>query len=72
MHAAVTSGSERDPRPIGSWTVSSIVGNPVFNYNPSRFWDADPSLAKAKVPPDWDALRLAAMVGKGTKVKFVE
>jgi lipoprotein-anchoring transpeptidase ErfK/SrfK len=113
MHAPVTSGSEHDPLPIGSWTVTAVVRNPTFNYNPDLFWDAEPSHAKAKLPPgpngpvgvvwidiskphygihgtpepgtvghtsshgcvrltNWDALKLAAMVGKGTKVEFVE
>jgi lipoprotein-anchoring transpeptidase ErfK/SrfK len=113
MHAPVTSGSERDPLPIGPWTVTAVVRNPTFNYNPDLFWDADPAHAKAKIPPgpngpvgvvwidiskphygihgtpvpatvghtsshgcvrltNWDALKLAAMVGKGTKVEFVE
>jgi lipoprotein-anchoring transpeptidase ErfK/SrfK len=112
MHAPVTSGSKHDPLPIGSWTVTAVARNPTFNYNPDLFWDADPSHAKAKVPPgpngpvgvvwidiskphygihgtpepgtvghtsshgcvrltNWDALKLAAMVGKGTKVEFV-
>ena len=113
MHAPVTSGSEHDPLPIGSWTVTAVARNPSFNYNPDLFWDADPKHAKATLPPgpngpvgvvwieiskphygihgtpepatvghtashgcvrltNWDALRLAAMVGKGTKVEFVE
>jgi lipoprotein-anchoring transpeptidase ErfK/SrfK len=113
MHAPVTSGSEHDPLPIGPWTVTAIVRNPTFNYNPDLFWDADASHAKAKIPAgpngpvgsvwidiskphygihgtpepgsvghtsshgcvrltNWDALKLAAMVGKGTKVEFVE
>ena len=113
MHAPVTSGSQHDPLPIGSWTVTSVVRNPTFNYNPDLFWDADPAHAKAKIPAgpnnpvglvwidiskphygihgtpeprtvghttshgcvrltNWDALKLAAMVGKGTKVEFVE
>jgi lipoprotein-anchoring transpeptidase ErfK/SrfK len=113
MHAPVTSGSEHDPLPIGSWTVTAVVRNPTFNYNPELFWDADPSHAKAKLPAgpngpvglvwidinkphygihgtpepgtvghtashgcvrltNWDALKLAAMVGKGTKVEFSE
>ena len=111
MHAPVTSGSQHDPLPIGSWTVTAVARNPTFNYNPDLFWDADPAHAKAKVPPgpngpvgvvwidinkphygihgtpepgtvghtsshgcvrltNWDALKLAAMVGKGTKVEF--
>ena len=113
MHAPVTSGSQHDPLPIGSWTVTSVARNPPFNYNPDLFWDADPKHAKAKIPPgpngpvgvvwvdiskphygihgtpepatvghtsshgcvrltNWDALRFAALVGKGTKVEFVE
>lgn len=111
MHAPVTSGSQHDPLPIGSWTVTAVARNPTFNYNPDLFWDADPKHAKAKIPPgpngpvgvvwidiskphygihgtpepgtvghtqshgcvrltNWDALKLAAMVGKGTKVEF--
>ena len=113
MHAPVTSGSQHDPLPIGSWTVTAVARNPTFNYNPDLFWDADPAHAKAKLPPgpnnpvgvvwidinkphygihgtpepgtvghtqshgcvrltNWDALKLAAMVGKGTKVEFTE
>jgi lipoprotein-anchoring transpeptidase ErfK/SrfK len=113
MHAPVTSGSERDALPIGSWTVTGVFRNPSFNYNPDLFWDADPKHAKAKIPAgpnnpvgvvwidiskphygihgtpepstigrteshgcvrltNWDALRLAAMVGKSTKVEFTE
>jgi lipoprotein-anchoring transpeptidase ErfK/SrfK len=113
MHAPVTSGSQHDPLPIGSWTVTAVARNPSFNYNPDLFWDADPKHAKAKVPPgpngpvgvvwidiskphygihgtpepgtvghtqshgcvrltNWDALKLAAIVGKGTKVEFTE
>jgi lipoprotein-anchoring transpeptidase ErfK/SrfK len=113
MHAPVTSGSQHDPLPIGSWTVTAVARNPTFNYNPDLFWDADPTHAKAKLPAgpngpvgvvwvdiskphygihgtpepstvghttshgcvrltNWDALRLAALVGKGTKVEFTE
>jgi lipoprotein-anchoring transpeptidase ErfK/SrfK len=113
MHAPVTSGSEHDPLPIGSWTVTAVSRNPSFNYNPDLFWDANPKHGKAKIPPgpnnpvgvvwidiskehygihgtpepstisrteshgcvrltNWDALRLAALVGKGTTVEFVE
>ena len=112
MHAPVTSGSQHDPLPIGNWTVTAVVRNPTFNYNPDLFWDAEPSHAKAKIPAgpngpvgvvwidinkphygihgtpepgsvghtashgcvrltNWDALKLAAMAGKGTKVEFV-
>jgi lipoprotein-anchoring transpeptidase ErfK/SrfK len=113
MHAPVASGSQHDPLPIGSWTVTAVLRTPSFNYNPDLFWDADPAHAKARLPPgpnnpvgvvwidiskphygihgtpepsmvgrtashgcvrltNWDALRLAALVGKGTRVEFTE
>jgi lipoprotein-anchoring transpeptidase ErfK/SrfK len=50
MHAPVTVGSEKDPLPIGEWKVVGVSWNPVFNYNPDLFWDAEPSHAKAKIP----------------------
>jgi lipoprotein-anchoring transpeptidase ErfK/SrfK len=46
----VTSGSEHDSLPIGNWTVTSVLRNPTFNYNPELFWDADPANTKAKIP----------------------
>jgi lipoprotein-anchoring transpeptidase ErfK/SrfK len=50
FHAPVTVGSENDPLPVGEWKVNGVGRNPVFNYNPKLFWDADASHAKAKVP----------------------
>ncbi len=50
FYAPVTSGSGHDPLPIGKWTVTSVVRNPTFNYNPDLFWDAEPSDKKAKIP----------------------
>jgi lipoprotein-anchoring transpeptidase ErfK/SrfK len=50
FHAPVTTGSEHDPLPIGDWTVTAIVRNPTFNYNPDLFWDAEPADTKAKLP----------------------
>lgn len=49
--APVTSGSQHDPLPLGTWAVTAVVRNPTFNYNPALFWDADPGHAKAKIPP---------------------
>jgi lipoprotein-anchoring transpeptidase ErfK/SrfK len=46
----VTTGSEKDPLPIGTWAVNSVARNPVFNYNPDLFWDGDATHAKAKIP----------------------
>ncbi len=45
-----TIGSEHDPLPIGDWQVANITRNPVFNYNPGLFWDAEPTHSKAKIP----------------------
>jgi lipoprotein-anchoring transpeptidase ErfK/SrfK len=50
MHAPITVGSEKDPLPVGDWKVVGVSWNPVFNYNPDLFWDADPTHAKAKIP----------------------
>ena len=50
FHAPVTSGSEHDPLPIGTWKVTSVLKNPVFNYNPDLFWDANPKHSKARIP----------------------
>ena len=44
-------GSEHDPLPIGQFEVKGVSRNPTFSYNPDLFWDADPSHAKAKLPP---------------------
>ena len=46
-----SAGSEHDPLPLGNWKVQGIAKNPVFHYNPNLFWDADPTHAKAKIPP---------------------
>lgn len=51
FHAPVTTGSTHDPLPLGEWKINGVQRNPVFHYNPKLFWDADPSHAKAKVPP---------------------
>ena len=50
FHAPVTSGSEHDPLPIGTWKVTTVQVMPTFNYNPALFWDADPKHAKAQIP----------------------
>ena len=111
FHAPVTSGSEHDSLPLGTWAVTSVVRNPTFNYNPALFWDADAANAKATIPAgpnnpvgvvwidinkphygihgtpepekigyaashgcvrltNWDAMRLAGLVTKGTEVVF--
>ena len=51
FHAPVTSGSEHDPLPIGTWKVNGVQRNPRFHYNPDLFWDATPGDSKAMIPP---------------------
>jgi lipoprotein-anchoring transpeptidase ErfK/SrfK len=51
FYAPVTTGSERDPLPIGEWKVTGIHIAPKFHYNPELFWDADPSHSKATIQP---------------------
>lgn len=51
FYAPVTSGSEHDPLPVGTWKVKGIQRNPTFHYNPDLFWDADPAHSKATIPP---------------------
>jgi lipoprotein-anchoring transpeptidase ErfK/SrfK len=111
LHAPITSGSQHDPLPLGTWAVTTIQKDPAFHYNPALFWDADPSHAKATIAPgpnnpvgvawidltkehygihgtpepgrvghtashgcvrltNWDVMRVAALVKKGTKVIF--
>jgi lipoprotein-anchoring transpeptidase ErfK/SrfK len=50
FHAPVTSGSEHDPLPIGTWKVNGVERNPKFHYNPDLFWDASPGDPKATLP----------------------
>lgn len=45
----VSSGSERDPLPIGEWKIGATAVDPTFHYNPKLFWDSDPAHAKAKL-----------------------
>jgi lipoprotein-anchoring transpeptidase ErfK/SrfK len=51
FHAPVTTGSKRDPLPIGKWKVTGVQAMPAFHYNPALFWDADPKHAKARIAP---------------------
>lgn len=46
----VTTGSERDPLPIGEWELRSVAKNPHYNYNPKLFKGAKPG-PLATLPP---------------------
>jgi lipoprotein-anchoring transpeptidase ErfK/SrfK len=50
-HFPCSSGSERDPLPLGEWKINGVARNPPFHYNPNLFWDAEPSHSKAKIAP---------------------
>lgn len=47
----VTTGSSRDPLPIGRWKVYGADTNPRFHYNPKLFWDAKKDDDPAMLPP---------------------
>jgi lipoprotein-anchoring transpeptidase ErfK/SrfK len=51
FQAPVTTGSQHDPLPLGTWKVTGVQQNPEFHYNPALFWDADPKHSKAVIPP---------------------
>jgi lipoprotein-anchoring transpeptidase ErfK/SrfK len=46
-----STGSERDPLPLGEWKIVTVAEDPTFHYNPDLFWDADPSHSKATLAP---------------------
>jgi lipoprotein-anchoring transpeptidase ErfK/SrfK len=49
FYAPVTSGSDHVPLPIGSWEITEVRRNPIYNYNPELFWDENPAGAKAQI-----------------------
>jgi lipoprotein-anchoring transpeptidase ErfK/SrfK len=49
--APVSSGSDHDPLPIGTWKVTGTAWMPPFHYNPDLFWDAEPGDSKATLQP---------------------
>lgn len=45
-----STGSQNDPLPVGEWRILGVANNPVFQYSPKLFWDADPTHTKATIP----------------------
>jgi lipoprotein-anchoring transpeptidase ErfK/SrfK len=45
----VSSGSEHDPLPIGTWKIEGVQRNPTYHYNPKLFWDAKPGDKKTTI-----------------------
>jgi lipoprotein-anchoring transpeptidase ErfK/SrfK len=48
---SVSTGSTRDPLPIGSWKVRGVATNPEFHYNPKLFWDVSDKKPQVLLPP---------------------
>ena len=44
-----TTGSKRDPLPLGKWKINGVARNPTYNYNPDLFWDAEAHEKKVKL-----------------------
>ena len=47
----VTTGSQHDPLPIGTWKVPTYSFMPPFHYQPDLFWDVDDSKDEKMLPP---------------------
>lgn len=47
----VTTGSEHDPLPIGTWEIKGEARNPDYQFNPKLFWDAAPDAKAKRLPP---------------------
>lgn len=48
--APVSTGSRRDPLPIGRWKINGVQYNPIYHYDPHLFWNANLEDTKAKIP----------------------
>lgn len=47
----VTTGSEKDPLPLGDWKINGKSYNPEFSYDASLFWDVPDSKGEHLLPP---------------------
>lgn len=47
----VTTGSGKDPLPLGNWTINGKSYNPEFSYDASLFWDVPDSKGEHLLPP---------------------
>jgi len=47
----VTTGSSRDPLPLGTWKATTYAFLPPFHYQPDLFWDVDDGKAEQHLPP---------------------
>ena len=47
----VTTGSQHDPLPIGTWKIQGASYNPEYHFNPKLFWDAKKGEKSATLQP---------------------
>ena len=47
----VTTGSQRDPLPLGNWKVTTYAFLPPFHYQPDLFWDVSDAKDEQRLPP---------------------
>lgn len=47
----VTTGSQKDPLPLGNWKVTTYSFLPPFHYQPDLFWDVSDDKEEQKLPP---------------------
>jgi lipoprotein-anchoring transpeptidase ErfK/SrfK len=47
----VTTGSQRDPLPLGDWGITGVGRNPSFRFDPTLFWDVPDSEEEQHLPP---------------------
>lgn len=47
----VTTGSNKDPLPLGDWKINGKSFNPQFSYDASLFWDVPDSKGEHLLPP---------------------
>lgn len=46
-----TMGSEKDPLPLGNWTIKGVAYMPPFHYQPDLFWDVSDAKDDHRLPP---------------------
>jgi lipoprotein-anchoring transpeptidase ErfK/SrfK len=47
----VTTGSRRDPLPLGNWKATTYAFLPPFHYQPDLFWDVSDAKDEHRLPP---------------------
>ena len=47
----VTTGSSKDPLPLGTWKATTYAFNPPFHYQPDLFWDVADTKEEQRLPP---------------------